>query len=135
MAGYMVQSTGTHPSITLRNPKAPDGITTLLRAKAGVGSGVLYVVPSADGHDVTPYVYVAYQYRHVYSQLRITSMDPPEQPLPAGFEELRQEVLGYRGDGASQDLYILSSIYICNKKVDYNINFLGANICSLSNYP
>lgn len=96
---------GFAPLYHFEKPEGPDEISALLRAKAGGGSGILYVVPAAEGHDITPYVYVAYQYRHVYSQLRITPQDPPEQPIPAEFEQLRQEILGYKasaGDGASQ---------------------------------
>lgn len=97
---------GMPPLYDFEKPEGPDEISALLRAKAGGGSGILYVVPAAEGHDETPYVYVAYEYRHDYSQLRIIPQDPPEQPIPAGFEQLRQEVLGYRtvsgGDGASQ---------------------------------
>lgn len=96
---------GFAPLYDFDKPEGPDEISALLRAKSGGGSGMLYVVPAAEGHDITPYVYVAYQYRHVYSQLRITPQDPPEQPVPAEFEQLRQEILRYRassGDGASQ---------------------------------
>ncbi|POS70923.1 hypothetical protein DHEL01_v210682 [Diaporthe helianthi] len=96
---------GFAPLYDFEKPEGPDEISAILRAKAGGGSGILYVVPAAEGHDVTPYVYVAYQYRHVYSQLRITPQDPPEQPMPAEFEQLRQEILGYRasvGDGGCQ---------------------------------
>lgn len=96
---------GFAPLYDFDKPEGPDEISAILRAKAGGGSGILYVVPAAEGHDVTPYVYVAYQYRHVYSQLRITPHDPPEQPIPAEFEQLRQEILSYRenaGDGSSQ---------------------------------
>lgn len=47
---------------------------------------------------------MAYQYRHVYSQLRITPQDPPEQPVPAEFVEIRQEILGYRaGQGFDEE--------------------------------
>lgn len=98
---------GFAPLYHFDKPEGPDEISALLRAKAGGDSGILYVVPAAEGHDITPYVYVAHQYRHVYSQLRITSQDPPEQPVPPGFEQLREEILGYRasaGDGASQGI-------------------------------
>jgi len=83
-------------------PAAPNEISALLREKAGGGSRLVYVVPAVEGHDFTPYVYVAYQYRHVYSQLRITPEDPPEQPVPTEFEQLRQEILGY-SDGAGEE--------------------------------
>lgn len=97
---------GFAPFYHFEKPEGPDEISALLRANGGGSSGILYVVPAAEGHDITPYVYVAYQYRHVYSQLRITPQDPPEEPVPAAFEELRQEILGYRagpGDGAAQE--------------------------------
>lgn len=97
---------GFAPLYDFDKPEGPDEISALLRAKAGGGSGILYVVPAAEGHDFTPYVYVAYQYRHVYSQLRITPLDPPKEPVPVGFEQLRQEIFGFRAsshDAAAQE--------------------------------
>lgn len=62
---------------------------------------------AAEGHDFAPDIYVAYQYRHVYSQLRITPLDPPKGPVPVVFEQLRQEILGFRAgsdDAAAQEI-------------------------------
>ncbi|KAG6361193.1 hypothetical protein INS49_009417 [Diaporthe citri] len=98
---------GFVPIYDFDKPECPDGSSALIHAKGGGGSGTLYVVPSAEGHGNTPYVYLAYQYRHVYSQFRITPQDPPEEPVPAGFEQLRQEILGFRigpEDGAAQEV-------------------------------
>lgn len=53
--------------------------------------------PSVEGHDRSSHAYVAYSYVHVYAQRRITPDVPPEQ-VPVGFEELRQEILGYSKD-------------------------------------
>lgn len=81
----------------------PDDISALLREKVAINEsgentdGILYVVPSVEGHDRSPYAYIAYSYVHVYAQRRITPESPPEQ-VPRGFEELREEILAYSKD-------------------------------------
>lgn len=74
-------------------------------------SGILVIVPSVYSHCRSPWVYVAYSYAFIYSQRLITAESLPKE-VPRGFEELRQEVLGYssspnQGDEGQMGLYIV----------------------------
>ncbi|KAI3390475.1 hypothetical protein diail_9562, partial [Diaporthe ilicicola] len=57
-------------------------------------NSILVVVPSGYPHDRSPWVYVAYNYTFVYSQ-RLIPIDDLQDEVPRGFEQLRQEILGY----------------------------------------
>lgn len=77
----------------------------------GDSNGILVVVPAVYCHNRSPWVYVAYSHVFVYSQRHITADSLPEQ-VPRGFEELRQEILGYssspnQGDEGQMGLYIV----------------------------
>lgn len=79
---------------------AHDHASVYLRFSAGTVAdtscfdfkNILVVLPFVEPHEQSPWVYVAYSYRFVYSQLHITPDSPPE-PMPTGFEELRRDIL------------------------------------------
>lgn len=75
------------------NGNATDEISEVLRASSSISS-VLFVMPSVEGHDRSSWAYVTYSCAHIYAQRHITPQDPDEQ-VPPGFEELRQDVLKY----------------------------------------
>lgn len=77
---------------------ASDPASEILRARAAVLGGgsdsgnILVVLPLVEPHEQSPWVYVAYSYAFIYSQLLITTGSLPDR-VPRGFEELRQEIL------------------------------------------
>lgn len=81
---------------------ASDKASELLRARAaalggdGDTSRILIVLPYVEPHERSPWVYVAYSYVFVYSQLLITADSLPDK-VPRGFEELRQDILEESG--------------------------------------
>lgn len=88
---------------------ATDEISEVLRARTEAFAGkssslttVLLVMPSVEGHDHSSWAYVAYSYAHIYAQRHITPQDPSEQ-MPQGFEDLRQDVLGYSSSPEEHD--------------------------------
>lgn len=96
---------------------ASHDMSNILRSRmTAIGSnddsnGILVIVPSVYCHCRSPWVYVAYSYAFIYSQRLITAESLPKQ-VPRGFEELRQEVLGYssspnQGDEGRMGLYIV----------------------------
>lgn len=98
-------NTGTIPPIYKYDDEgnATDEVSELLRAQAkGAASNsdadslkrILLVIPSVEGHDYSPWAYIAYSYAQVYAHRHVTPQDPSEQ-IPQGFEELRQDILNY----------------------------------------
>lgn len=99
---------------------ASDKASEILRARAAaLGGGsdtgnILVVLPFVEPHEQSPWVYVAYSYAFVYSQLLITTSSLPDR-VPGGFEELRQEILELctltpdAGDQGTMGFYIVAT--------------------------
>lgn len=99
---------------------ASDKASEILRARAAaLGGGsdtgnILVVLPFVEPHEQSPWVYVAYSYAFVYSQLLITTSSLPDR-VPGGFEELRQEILEWcnvdpdAGDQGTMGFYIVAT--------------------------
>ncbi|KAG6362092.1 hypothetical protein INS49_010321 [Diaporthe citri] len=82
-----------------------------MRGDAKDSSGIFVVVPFVMSQ-TSSWVFVTYSYAFVHSQLLITTAILPE-PVPRGFEELRQEVLEYTsGSNLGDDSEGLMGFYI-----------------------
>lgn len=97
---YMGTDIGRHPPQYMHDDSGAtlDKASEILRARAAALGGdadssrILVVLPYVEPHEQSPWVYVAYSYVFVYSQLLITTDSLPDK-VPRGFEELRQDIL------------------------------------------